>query len=235
VLVSDPIRGEAARPRLRGHLIAYRQRYLVYLSGCLLFSSGAACFIHADLGTDPLDVFALGVLEHAPLTIGVVQALVALVCLAVWAAWNRRRPPLSPLFTFFLCGSLIDVLLAVDAAGHLPLRAGDLMLVGVALCTYGSALIIMSGVGIRAMDLVAICMTHRWRWPFWAAKGSLELVLLVCGYVLGGPVGLGTVCFLVFVDTLIQPCMWLNTRLFSLRNHGLDRPTPVPAYGPDPA
>ncbi|WP_149551199.1 YczE/YyaS/YitT family protein [Streptomyces marokkonensis] len=233
--MNDPSRAGAARPGPRGRLLAYRQRCLVYLTGCLLFSGGAACFIHADLGTDPLDVFALGVLEHAPLTIGVVQALVALVCLAVWAAWNRRRPPLSPFVTFFLCGSLIDVLLAVDAAGHVPVPAAALMLVGVALCTYGSALIIMSGVGIRAMDLVAICMTHRWRWPFWTAKGSLELVLLVCGYFLGGPVGLGTVCFLVLVDTLIQPCMYLNARLFSLRNHGLDRPAPVPACSPDPA
>lgn len=233
--MSDLPLGGTARTRLRTRLATQRQRYLVYLSGCLLFSSGAAAFIHADLGTDPLDVFALGVLEHAPLTIGIVQAAVAVVCLAVWAAWNRRRPPLSPFLTFFLCGSMIDVLRAVEAAGHLPLPDGGIMVVGVLLCTYGSALIIMSGVGIRAMDLVAISMTHRWRWPFWAAKGSLEIVLLGCGYVLGGPVGLGTICFLVFVDTLIQPCMSLTTQVFSLRNHGLEHPAPVPAYRTDPA
>ncbi|MFE6286669.1 YitT family protein [Streptomyces sp. NPDC057877] len=209
------------------HRLPRRGQLAVYLIGCLLFSGGAACFIHADLGTDPLDVFALGVLEHAPLTIGVVQASVAVVCLTVWAAWNRRRPPLSPFFTFFFCGSLIDALRALDAAGLVPVTPGALMLIGVALCTYGSALIIISGVGIRAMDLVAITMTHRWRLPFWAAKGSLELVLLAGGWALGGPVGVGTVCFLVLVDTLIQPCMWLNTRLFSLHNHGLDRPAPV--------
>jgi uncharacterized membrane protein YczE len=232
--VSDLPRGGTARARLRAHLAAHRQRHAVYLGGCLLFSGGAAAFIHADLGTDPLDVFALGVLEHAPLTIGIVQAGVAAVCLVVWAAWNRRRPPVSPFLTFFLCGSMIDVLRAVEAAGHLPLPDPGTMVVGVLLCTYGSALIIMSGVGIRAMDLVAISMTHRWRWPFWAAKGSLELVLLGCGYVLGGPVGVGTVCFLVFVDTLIQPCMLLTTRVFSLRNHGLEQPSPVPAHQSDP-
>ncbi|WP_329074512.1 hypothetical protein [Streptomyces niveus] len=232
--MSDTSRGQEPNSRLRRHVARHRGRYAVYLMGCLLFSTGAAFFIHADLGTDPLDVFALGLLEHAPLTIGIAQALVAVVCLAVWAGWNRRRPPVSPFVTFFLCGSVIDVLRAVDAAGLVPVRPGALMLVGVLLCTYGSALIIMSGIGIRAMDLVAITMTHRWRWPFWAAKGSLELILLVTGYLLGGPVGLGTVCFLVLVDTLIQPCMWLNARLFSLRNHGLDRPVPVSAE-PGPA
>ncbi|WP_340558602.1 YczE/YyaS/YitT family protein [Streptomyces sp. GSL17-111] len=227
--MSDVSRGRDPYSRLRHHVTALRGRYAVYLTGCLLFSCGAAFFIHADLGTDPLDVFALGLLDHVPLTIGIAQALVAAVCLGVWAGWNRRRPPFSPFVTFFLCGSLIDVLRAVHAAEQVPLPPGALMLVGVLLCTYGSALIIMSGIGIRAMDLVAISMTHRWRWPFWTAKGSLELILLGAGYLLGGPVGVGTVCFLVFVDTLIQPCMWLNARLFSLRNHGLDRPVPVSA------
>ncbi|WP_371658310.1 YitT family protein [Streptomyces sp. NBC_00280] len=225
-----------AQPGIQARLIEYRVRCVVYLAGCLFFSAGAAFFIHSDLGTDPLDVFSLGLLEHVPLTIGIAQALVAVVCIAIWAVWNRRRPVVSPFVTFFLCGSLIDVLRAVDAAGYVPLSKTGVMLLGVLMCTQGSALIIMSGVGIRAMDLVAITMTHRWRWPFWCAKGALELVLLGSGYVMGGPVGVGTACFLVFVDTLIQPCMALNARLFSLRNHGLEPATYArPASGPAPA
>lgn len=234
--MSDATPARGASSRLLARLKEFRTRHLVYLAGCLLFSVGATFFIHSDLGTDPLDVFALGLLEHAPLTIGITQALVALVCVLVWAVWNRRRPPLSPFFTFFLCGSIIDVLRATGVAGHVPAPKFAIMLIGVLLCTYGSALIIMSGVGIRAMDLVAISMTHKWRWPFWAAKGSLELLLLGSGYLMGGPTGVGTLCFLVFVDTLIQPCMWLTTRMFSLQNHGLSEPTVTrPVADPAPA
>ncbi|MET9766725.1 hypothetical protein [Streptomyces sp. NPDC006415] len=225
--MNDASRHRGAGSRLRVHLAERRTRYGVYLAGCFSFSLGAAFFIHADLGTDPLDVFALGLLEHVPLTIGIAQALVAVVCLVIWACWNRRRPPLSPFFTFFLCGSMIDVLRATGLAGHIPVTDVALMLAGVLLCTYGSALIIMSGVGIRAMDLVAISMVHRWGWPFWVAKGSLELILLGSGYLMGGPTGVGTVCFLVLVDTLIQPCMWLNARLFSMQNHGLAKSSAV--------
>ncbi|XMN05518.1 YczE/YyaS/YitT family protein [Streptomyces griseobrunneus] len=215
--------------RLSSKLKKHRSQHLVYLTGCSLFSLGATFFIQSDLGADPLDVFALGLLEHVPLSIGIAQALVALACLFVWAVWNRRRPPLSPVFTFFLCGSMIDVLRASGTAGHVPVSEFALMMLGVLLCTYGSALIIMSGVGIRAMDLLAISMYHRWRWPFWAAKGSLEILLLGSGYLMGGPTGIGTVCFLIFVDALIQPCMRLNARLFSLQNHGLAQPGVVPS------
>lgn len=57
--VSDVSRLRSPVSRLLLHLRMFRGRYAVYLTGCLLFSVGASFFIHSDLGTDPLDVFAL--------------------------------------------------------------------------------------------------------------------------------------------------------------------------------
>ncbi|HLL37234.1 MAG TPA: hypothetical protein VK545_25840 [Streptomyces sp.] len=199
------------------------KRLGVYLAGCVVFAAGATLFIHSDLGTDPLDVLALGLKEHIPITIGIAQAAIAAVCIAVWSVWNRRRPVVAPFVTFFLCGSLIDLMLLIDLSwiGSVPSLA-----TAVLLCAYGSALIIMSGIGIRAMDLIVITMTLRWKWPFWVAKAGIETVLLGLGFLLGGPVGIGTLCFLVFVDGLIQPFMALNRRVLRLTNHGLaEQPT----------
>ncbi|GGM52876.1 membrane protein [Longimycelium tulufanense] len=204
-------------------------RLWTYLVGCIVFALGAYLFILSELGTDPLDVFVLGLLRHLPLTVGLGQAGVAVVCLLAVAAWTHRRPQLSPMFTFFFCGSMIDALRWLDVGRWLAFPSYLVLAVATLLCAYGSALIIMSGFGIRAMDLLAITMTSRWRWPFWAAKGTLEGLLLVSGFLLGGPLGIGTVCFLVGVDLLIQPLIYLNTRL-GVRNLGLPvRPEPVPA------
>ncbi len=197
-------------------------QYLVYLVGCVLFSFGACCFIEAKLGTDPLDVFSLGLQKQAPfVTIGMAQGGFALIMLLIWAVWNRKLPILSPFITFFLCGSLIDLGRHYQLAAKLPFGGYPLMFTGVMLCAYASSYIIMSGIGIRAMDLVAITMVYKWKAPFWVWKTVLELCLLVSGYLMGGPVGVGTVCFLAFVDLLIQPMMIANTKFFGMKNHGL--------------
>lgn len=196
-------------------------RLLTYLAGCLVFSSGSYLFIYSDLGTDPLDVFALGLLKHVPLTVGVAQALIAALCILVWAVWYRRRPVVLPFVTFFLCGSIIDLLRLTDPGRFLPLPHVVLMLLATTLCAYASSLIIMSGVGIRAMDLVALAIVDKWGWPFWAAKMSMEGILLGCGFLMGGPVGVGTVCFLVVVDTMIQPFMRANARVLRIPNLGM--------------
>jgi uncharacterized membrane protein YczE len=173
------------------------------------------------MGTDPLDVFALGLMKHAPVTVGMSQTAVAVICLATVASWTRKRPLLSPLFTFFLCGSIIDLLRWSEPAQGLRIAPAPLLVLAVLLCAYGSALIIMSGFGIRAIDLLAITMTARWRWPFWAAKGLIESSLMVFGFLMGGPLGVGTVCFLAGVDLLIQPLIRVNSGIFRMKNFGL--------------
>jgi uncharacterized protein len=198
---------------------------VLYLSGCVIFSFGAACFIASHLGTDPLDVFALGLKNHIPITVGIAQGGFAALCLLVWGAWNRQRPPLSPFFTFFFCGSLIDLWMWGEVARRTNLPPYQLLFLGVLLCGIGSALIIMSGIGIRAMDLVAITMFEKLNWPFWICKGILEVLLLVSGTLMGGPVGVGTICFLAVVGFSIQPLMWLGSEWCGLPNYGLTRKT----------
>ena len=193
----------------------------------MAFSFGANAFIASRLGTDPLDVLCLGLKNHMPMTIGIAQGAFAALCLAVWGIWNRKRPPVSPFFTFFFCGSLIDIWMWSQVAYQLRLRPYGLLVMGVTLCGIGSALIIMSGIGIRAMDLVAITMYERLGQPFWLCKGILEVMLLVSGWLLGGPVGIGTIAFLGVVGWSIQPLMWFGARYFSIPNYGL-RPSGTP-------
>ncbi len=207
-----------------------RSQYALYLAGCVLFAVGATCFIEAGLGTDPLDVFALGLRDTTPLTVGLAQGAFAALMLAVWAGLQRRVPSVWPFVTFLFCGSMIDLWLHSGLLGRTPLADSLLMLVGVGVCALGSAYIIMSGIGIRAMDLVAIALVERTGRPFWMFKAVAEVALLAVGWALGGPVGVGTVFFLVFVGFLIQPVMTLNGRLVGLPNHALPHlQAPAPA------
>lgn len=196
-------------------------QYIIYTLGCVFFSFGANNFIASHLGTDPLDVFALGMMKHLPVTVGIVQGGVAAIMLTIWAVWNKRLPILSPFFTFFFCGTLIDIWMALDASAFLGLSPYPLMSLGVFLCAFGSSFIIMSGIGIRPIDLVAISMMQKWKFPFWLAKGIIEMALLASGWILGGPVGIGTLAFFIFVGWMIQPLMIMNVRLFKIKNYGL--------------
>lgn len=217
-----------------------RYQLILYSFGVGLFAFGARMFIDAGLGTDPLDVLVIGMDRHLGVGLGLCSSLVAGFFLTWWTVWNRRLPPLSPFVTTAAVGFALDFLGAihvrqftVDAIPAMPLSFGGdrhemgryvAVIVGLLLCSYASALIIMSGIGIRIMDLVAITMVERLGWSFFRAKMTLEVGLFTLGWLLGGPMGVTTVLFLVLVGPFIQPFMWANNACFGIPNQGIRHP-----------
>lgn len=168
------------------------------------------------MGTDPLDVFCIGVQKWTGLKIGTTQSLFALACLGVWSCLNNwKMPPFSTWLTFFICGYLIDLCLYLSLATPL-IDKWILLFCGLVLCLQGSAGIIHSGFGIRAMDLVALSLESKFNIKFWISKAAFETLLLVSGWLLGGPVGIGTLCFLIVVGYLIKPAVILNQKIMKL-------------------
>lgn len=194
----------------------------MYTIGCVLFSIGAKFFIDAKLGTDPLDVLVIGMNSYLHRGMGFCSSLVAVVLLAWWTIWNRRIPPLTPFVTTAAVGYLIDLwnYLRVEQLTA-TLGASVLqVLAGLMICSYASSLIIMSGIGIRIMDLVAITMIEKLGYSFFRAKMTLEIGLFASGWALGGPVGIATVLFLFIVGPFIQPFIAFNARVLKFRNFG---------------
>lgn len=195
----------------------------MYLTGCVLFSLGVKLFIDADLGTDPFGAMAIGIeawIDAEMVHIGAISSTLALVLLAVWSGLMRRLPPLSTLVTMALVGHLIDLwnVLEVEAFTEPLLAPVPMMLLGLFLDAYASALIIMSGIGIRAVDLVALALSYRWKWRFMEAKLLVEGGFFAVAWLAGGPLGIATVAFVVVVGPFIEPFYLVNRHLLSLPN-----------------
>jgi uncharacterized protein len=210
------------------------RRLLIYLGGCALFSLGVKLYIDADLGTDPLHAMIIGIvraLDTRFVEIGLVESVVTIGLLLVWIVWNRRFPPLMTFVTMALVGYLIDLWNVIQLE-HLTtawLEPVPLMLAAVVIVAYASALIIMSGIGIRVMDLLAITFVRKLGWRFLWAKLALEFSFVLVALLTGGPIGAGTLGFLLVVGTLVAPMIWADHRYLGLPNHGLQRPGQIPA------
>ena len=196
----------------------------IYLMGCICFSLGVKLFIDADLGVDPFHAMTLGLVRVVDMPyqqVGFMDGGVTLALLILWMTWNRKLPPLSTFITMVLVGVLIDLW------GWLGIEAGRLgsrtlpMLAGLVLNAYGSALIIMSGIGILVVDLVALTLVQRLGWRFYQAKLALEAGFLALGFLLGGPVGVAALAFVLVAGPFVEPLIWVNQRLLRLPDYGL--------------
>ncbi|MFO1068744.1 MAG: oligosaccharide flippase family protein [Geminicoccaceae bacterium] len=221
-----PFEGQPMVDWLDRKLAWSAQQLAMYAGGCVIFSLGVKLFLDAAMGADPLSSMIVGIVGQVDLPwvgFGFVSAVVTATFLLFWSVWNRRWPPLSTFVTMALVGYLVDLwnMVGLERITGALLDPVPMMLAAVVFDAYACALIIMSGIGIRVMDLVAIAMVRRLGWPFLAAKLLQECAFLSIGWLLGGPVGVGTIAFLIVVGCFIPPFMWMNGRFLRLPNYGL--------------
>ena len=168
---------------------------LQFLTGLALCSAGVWLSLQAGLGVSPWDVLHAGVATGTGLSFGVVVMAVGVLVLGV-AALLGVRPGLGTLFNVVFVGVALDVLLATPwldglAAGGVAVRlavlSGAVVLLGV-----GCALYIGAGFGAGPRDSLMVAF-HLKGWPIGLSRVLVETSVLVVGWLLGGPVGVGTV------------------------------------------
>ena len=176
--------------------------------GLTLYPVSMALLVHAHLGAMPWDVLTLGIRRHTPLTFGQITLVVSVVVLAAW--WPlRQRPGVGTVANVVVIGLLVDpVLRALDLLPplSLPWRAA-MLLCGVALNALATALYIGARLGPGPRDGLMTGLVARTGWSVRAVRTSIEVGVVLVGWLLGGALGVGTLVYALAVGPLVHPLL----------------------------
>jgi uncharacterized membrane protein YczE len=193
---------------LRVQLSASRLIQLV--GGLLLFGGSLALLVRSRLGLDPWDVFHQGLAIRSGIPIGTVTIMVGAVVLLLWIPLGQR-PGIGTIANVILVGLALDAILAmIPTPTDLRVRwvylVSGIVLNGIATGAYiGAAL----GPGPRDGLMVGIASRgHSLR----VVRTTIELSVLVIGWLLGGTVGIGTVLFAVTIGPIVHVTIPALTR-----------------------
>jgi uncharacterized membrane protein YczE len=179
-------------------------RRLVQLyAGLALYGASMALIIRSTLGNMPWDVLHQGLAERSGLTIGVVSIVVGAVVLLAWIPL-RQRPGLGTVSNVVVIGVAVDATLAVvPAPGALPLRVG-LLVAGVLLNAVATAAYIGVHLGPGPRDGLMTGLVRRTGGSVRLVRTSIEVVVVLTGWLLGGTLGAGTVLYALAIGPLVQ-------------------------------
>ena len=171
--------------------------------GLYLFGVSLAMMVLAGVGTAPWDVLHLGLVRHVPLTLGQAVIVMSFVVLLAWIPL-RERPGIGTVANAVLVGLSADATLWMfDAPEGLVARV-VLMLGGVVLCGFASALYIGAQFGRGPRDGLMTGLSRRTGLSLRLVRTALEVSVVVIGVLLGGVVGLGTVVYALGIGPLTQ-------------------------------
>ncbi|MFP2238316.1 YczE/YyaS/YitT family protein [Pseudescherichia vulneris] len=188
------------------------RRLLQLYVGLCLYGISTGMFICANLGADPWDVFHLGVGNVFSLDIGTVMIITGALVLLLWIP-IRQRPGLGTISNVIVLGLAANATMAVlSTPDALWLKAG-LMMMAVVLNALATGMYIGAGFGPGPRDGLMTGIHARTGWSLRLIRTSIELTVLIIGYLLGGSVGIGTLVYALAIGPLIQLCLpWFRVQ-----------------------
>ena len=176
------------------------RRLLHLYLGLVLFGVSCAMIVAAGLGLGPWDVFHQGLSGQLGISLGWVVIGVGLLLLLLWIPL-RQRPGIGTVSNAIVIGLVIDATLVfLHQPGSMGARAG-LLAAGVVLNGIATGLYIGAGLGPGPRDGLMTGLAVRGH-SIGVVRTTIELTVLVVGWLLGGTVGIGTVVYALSIGPL---------------------------------
>lgn len=193
------------------------ERLLQLVVGLFLYGVALGLMIRGGIGVSPWDVLALGVTGSTGLGFGMVTNLTAAVVLLLWIPL-RQRVGLGTVVNALLIGPSADLALALIPPMPSIWVGAPVFLAGLLLLAFATALYIAADFGPGPRDGLMTGLVRRTGWRVWIVRTLIEGSVLLIGFLLGGPVGVGTVIFAFGVGPLIGWFLPVITRMRQQRS-----------------
>lgn len=197
--------------QLRAGRLALRLPLL--LVGLYLYGASLAMMVRGSLGLAPWDVLHVGITGFVSLTLGQTVIAVSFVVLLLWIPL-RERPGLGTIANTVLVGLSADLTLGFLEAPSAWWARGGLTVGGVVLNAVATGLYIGSHFGRGPRDGLMTGLVRRTGVSLRVVRTSIEVTVVALGWLLGGPVGAGTLLYALAIGPMVQMFLpWLTVRL----------------------
>lgn len=174
--------------------------------GLMLYSLSVYIMVQADVGLAPWDVFAMGLSLHLPVTFGQASIIISVVIIAVDLIL-KEEIGIGTFLDAVIVGICIDIFTALGFVPHSDSMVLSVIMVVISLFINAYALYFYMSAciscGPRDTFLVALGKRLR-RVPIGAVSVFISLAVVLLGWLMGGPVGIGTVIASFGIGTAMQ-------------------------------
>ena len=174
--------------------------------GLFIFAVGVYLTIQANIGLAPWDCLSMGVSAHVGYSYGIVHTVISILILLV-DILLKEKIGYGTILDALLVGNyvdLIDHVITLPAFSSIPLRC-IMVMVGLFIMGYGQYFYMGAAQGCGPRDSLLIALGKRFpKTPIGVVQTVMVGIALLIGWLLGGPVGIGTVISVFGMGTALQ-------------------------------
>ena len=173
--------------------------------GLFLSAAGIVLAIQSKLGPSPWDVLQVGLSIQLPISIGQASQLVSLIILA-FTTYKGIIPGFGTIAEAFFIGFFIDLIYK-----YIPIYTPDgmmlrilMLVIGVVMLAFGIVTSLKAGLGVGSRDQLMEYLIGATGKTVEKVRPIMELIALIVGALLKGPIGIGSIFVAAFIGYLIR-------------------------------
>jgi uncharacterized protein len=186
---------------------SYLIRLTVLVFGLLLYALGIVIIYRSNLGLDAWDVFHQGISLHTAIPFGTVSIIVGALIIG-FCLLLKMYPGVGTVLNMLLIGLFVDMLLnesIVPDFSNFPLVLRLLLtVVGIICVGLGTALYIVPRMGAGPRDALMLRLHEVTGLRIFIIRTSIEVFVLISGFLLGGTVGIGTLIYALCIGFAVE-------------------------------
>lgn len=189
--------------------------FVVIQIGFAIFGLSIAMMIRSNLGTSPWAVLEVAFSKLTGITPGRMSILVGFIVL-IGALVMREKIGWGTLSNILFIGLWEDMFLGMipSIENNIPLQ-GALLLGAIFMMGVASAIYIGVEAGAGPRDSLMLATHRTTGLSIRAARAIIEITVVTVGWLLGGPLGIGTLIFAL----LIGPAVQWSFKMFNVKPH----------------
>lgn len=186
-------------------MIVFVKRLIKLFAAVFIYALGIVITMKANLGFAPWEVFHWGIGKTIGISIGTVSILTGLLICAIVILMGEKLG-LGTIVNMILIGAFTDLFLWLN---FIPKITGLIlgivvMMVGLFTIAFGTYFYISAGFGAGPRDSLMVAIKRKTKLSVGLSRGIIETFVVLIGWILGGPVGLGTVLAAFGISFCIQ-------------------------------
>ncbi|MBZ5203055.1 YitT family protein [Planomicrobium chinense] len=175
--------------------------FAFFLLGIMGLALGISLTILSDLGTSPFDAVLVGLSIKVGLTVGSWEVLLAVLMIGCHSLLTRHRPELLGLVTAVITGVGIDLwlfLLGSVVTPEIWSAKAICFIFGLVLIGAGTATYLLTNFAPIPIDRLTLIIKDLTRTDLFVSRTLIYLGFLIVAFLVGGPIGIGTVLTVCF-------------------------------------
>ena len=182
---------------------------LFYLClGLIFFGFGEGLLIVSGIGASPWNVLHQGIAMSLGLSVGTIAFLVSFLVLLLWYFLDQKIG-MGTVINFIIIAFMIDVTIYYFNKPNELFSQILMVFVGIILVGFGTAMYLIANLGAGPRDGLMTGLQKKTDAPIALIRTSIEIIVFLLGWFLGGTAGIGTLFYVLGIGTTVALCLHL--------------------------